>query len=82
MGEVPQTNVFQREMKGTERCSSQMFVMSEFTEVDLTSRHPHEAAYSMLVLAGYGVSADLITQRKPTWLVEVSTGSGWRAAGR
>ena len=26
--------------------------------------------------------ADLITQRKPTWLVEVSTGSGWRAAGR
>lgn len=21
-------------------------------------------------------------QRKPTWLVEVSTGSGWRAAGR
>src|SRR4029453_5645454 len=49
--EVPQTNVFQREMKGTERCSSQMFVMSEFTEVDLTSQHPHEAAYSMLVLA-------------------------------
>jgi hypothetical protein len=26
--------------------------------------------------------ADLTMHRKPTWLVEVSTGSGWRAAGR
>jgi hypothetical protein len=60
-----------------------LFVMSEFTEVHPTSRHPHEAAYSMLVLARFhDDGADLITQRKPTWLVEVSTGSGWRAAGR
>jgi hypothetical protein len=29
-----------------------------------------------------GQPRDLEMQRKPTWLVEVSTGSGWRAAGR
>ncbi|MBB2750859.1 UNVERIFIED_ORG: hypothetical protein GGI57_001535 [Rhizobium aethiopicum] len=26
--------------------------------------------------------AALLMQRKPTWLVEVSSGSAWRAAGR
>src|ERR1700678_4271831 len=30
----------------------------------------------------YSVAGVLFTQRNPTWLVDVSTGSAWRAAGR
>lgn len=35
-----------------------------------------------LQISGAGRQLSRSTQRKPTWLVEVSTGSGCRAAGR
>src|SRR5262249_21380737 len=35
-----------------------------------------------IVLGAHGLLPSRTTQRKPTWLVEVSTGSAWRAAGR
>ena len=35
-----------------------------------------------IVLGAHGVLLPRMMQRNPTWLVEVSTGSAWRAAGR
>ena len=35
-----------------------------------------------IILAAHNFHPSRTMQRKPTWLVEVSTGSAWRAAGR
>ena len=46
--------------------------------VDLT----HVLRIGHAVTDSHGARLSRMTQRNPTWLVEVSTGSAWRAAGR
>jgi hypothetical protein len=73
--------VWRRIAQGQHRAFSERYelaVVKMFGCCDLR----HFSQVIMTPICIHKAVSDLITQRNPTWLVEVSTGSGWRAAGR